>query len=458
MNTFRLLAIAAVLVLVPATAPAAAGAKVKVGPHFRVICHFEDDDVAAAALETVEAIWPAASDLYGLPPTPLDAPLNVHLFRRAADYLAEERNLADGNFDKNLAFWSFDTRSAYVAVQPDVTDETLAAIGLTAQTRHLLAHEAAHLVRDLASPAARVHPNWLCDGAAIWIEEKTLAARGWSAGDEDPFVARDMILAQGRLAGGALPSATQILRDETKDLGMYERYAVRKLLFRRLITRKDAPAFRTALAKALRIEPGPDFAKQFFDAVTAPYATEGLDGLDLDFEQFVRSQTPAWDEVHRSLATAGDAWAQTAFADQNAIAWRTASVGADAYEVRGQIEILPGLGKANQMNLLLGRDKATGFVSVAFVAGYGADVFFYDSRDDKWLRLASGPTKGVALWRRVPFRVVVAGDRLTVAVDGVEVAAAELKGHAMTGAWGLGVQAGGVGVWRGVKVETTTKR
>jgi len=458
MSTVRTLAVATMFVFVAARAPAATGAKVKQGPHFRVICHFDDDASAESALETVEAIWPAASQLYGLAPGPLAAPLNVHLFRRPADYLVEERNLAAGDFDRNLAFWSFDTHAAYVAVQPDLTEETFAALGLTAQTRHLLCHEAAHLVRDLASPSARFHPNWLCDGAAIWIEEQATAARGWSVGDDDPYVAHDAVLAQRLLANGRLPSAAQILKDEIKDMEMYERYAVRKLFFHRLITRKDAPAFREALAKALKIEPSPEFAARFLDVVSAPYAAEGFDGLSLDFEQFVRSLTPAWEEVHRSLSTAGDAWAQTAFADQNAIAWRTSPVGADAYEGRGQIEILPGTGKAQQMNLLLGREKDVGFVSVAFVAGYGADVFFFDAREDKWLRLATGPTRAVQLWRRVAFRAVVGGDKLKLSVDGVDVATADLKGHAMSGAWGLGVQAGCAGLWRNVKIEPTKTR
>jgi hypothetical protein len=423
------------------------------GPHFRVLCHFDDERAADAALETVEAIWPLASDLFGLSAAPLDPPLDVHLYRRPDDYLAAEREIAAGKFAKNLAFSSYETRSAYVAVQPDLTDETLAEAGITAQTRHLLAHEAAHLVRWRAAPAFRSHPGWLSDGIAMWIEEETLAARGWSAGGaEDPYVAADMIRAQRLLAGGHLPSATGILRDETKDMEMYDRYSVRKLLFRRLVTRNDAPAFRAALRAAWKLEDGKDFAARMSQTLLAPYAAEGLAGLDLDFEQFVRSQAPAWDEVFRSLSTVGDAWLQAAFPDRNAVSWRTSSVGVDTYELRGQIEILPGSGKSQQMNLLLCRADG-GFVSIAFVAGYGADVFLYHSADDRWERLAAAPTKAVQLWRRIPVRVTVDGSKLTLRIDGTEVATADVKGHPMSGPWGLGVQAGAAGVWRGIRVE-----
>jgi hypothetical protein len=453
--------VAAVLlasVAVVSGARAAPGASApRVGPHFRVLCRFVDDAAADAALETAEAVWPLAAELYGLPPGPLDTPLDVHLFRDAASYLAEERALAGGAFDKNLAFSSYETKSAYVAVQPDLADETLAAVGLTAQTRHLIAHEAAHLVRWRAHANFRSHPGWVSDGAAIWIEEETLAARGWSApGGEDPYCASDMIRAQRLLKGGALPGVARVLHDDVRDMDMYDRYSVRKLLFRRLMTRKDAPAFRAALAEALRLEEGADFARRFFEVVVRPYATEGLEGLDLDFEQFVRSQTPAWDEVHRALSSGGDAWTQTAFADANAVAWRTAPVGAEAYEVRGQLEILPGTGTARQMNVLLARGE-DGFVSVAFLAGHGVDVFRYHRAEDRWEKLASASTKAVQLWRRLPFRVAVDGSKLTVRVDGTELVCVEAPEHAMSGPWGLGVQAGGAGVWRGIKVEPPKK-
>ena len=449
------IAVLAVVAMLPSRAPAGLALIKRAGPHFRVLCHFDDGASADAALETAEAIWPLASKMYGLTDAPLDPPLDVHLYRRTADYLAAEHDIGVGTFDRNLAFSSYETRSSYVAVQPDLTDDALADVGITAQTRHLIAHEAAHLVRYRVSPGLRSHPGWISDGAAIWIEEETLAAHGWSAGGgEDPYIASDMIRAQRLLAGGHLPSATSIVRDQTGDMEMYDRYAVRKLLFRRLITRKDAPAFRAALTKVWALEDGPDFAKRCEAVVTAPYAAEGLAGLDLDFEQFVRSQAPAWDEVLRCLGTAGDAWVQTAFADHNAVSWRTASVGAGSYEVRGQIEILPGSGHAQQMNFLLGR-AADGFVSVAFVAGYGADVFRYHVRDERWEKLATGPTKSVQLWRRVPFRITVDGTKLTVRIDGADVATADLTDHPMSGPWGLGVQSGAAGVWRGVKVETT---
>jgi len=170
------------VVAMSSRAPAGLALIKRVGPHFRVLCHFDDSTSAEAALETAEAIWPRAAELYGLPDAPLDPPLDVHLYRRAEDYLAVERELVGGKFDRNLAFSSFDTASSYVPVQPDLTDDALASVGLTAQTRHNVAHEATHLVSYRATPNFRSFPQWATEGAAVWVESETATARGWSAG------------------------------------------------------------------------------------------------------------------------------------------------------------------------------------------------------------------------------------------------------------------------------------
>jgi hypothetical protein len=183
------------------------------------------------------------------------------------------------------------------------------------------------------------------------------------------------------------------------------------------------------------------------------YASEGVDGLSLDFEQFVRSQKPAWDEVFRALATDGRAWTQTAFEDHNAIAWRTAPVGTRSYSVRGEFEILPGTGNVQQMNLLLAKDARRDFVSLAFRAGFGVSAFHYHAAADSWEKLGEAPLKAVQIWRRMPFRVDVDGGKVAVRLDGTEVLALDVNDHDMSGPWGLGVQSGAAGVWREVKVE-----
>ena len=430
----------------------------KTGPHFRVLCHIDDDAIAAAALETVEAVWPLASSLFGLPDEPVSPRLEVHLYRNVADYLAASRELAGNDFDRNMAFTSFETRSSYVALQPDLKDEALVRVGITSLTRQSLAHEAAHLVEFRATPNFRAVPQWLAEGSAVWIASETLVAKGWApAREEDPFCAADMVRARQLLACGALPLAKSVLRDDVNWLDLYDRYAVQTLFFRRLVTRRDNAAFRGAVLEAMRLEPCADYAKRVRELVEAVYATEGLDGLDLDYEQFVRSQTPAWDELFRALSTSGRAWTQAAFEDHDAIAWRTEPVGLTSYSVGGEFEILPGTGEADQMNFLLARNSRGDFVSLAFRAGFGVAAFRYDAAEGQWHAIGEAPLKSVQVKRRTSFRVDVDGWTVTVRLDGVKVLTVDVKDHGMSGPWGLGVQPGAAGVWRDVKVEPTDK-
>ena len=130
-----------------------------------------------------------------------------------------------------------------------------------------------------------------------------------------------------------------------------------------------------------------------------------------------------------------------AFPDSNAVAWRTKPVGRDEYSLAGSFQILPG--GRQQLNVLLGR-SADGFVSVAFVAGYGVTVFEYHAqKDEAWERLGDIKIDGVELSRWVPFRVDVRDGHLEVTIGDRSVLTVALLWPA--GEWCVGVgRAGGL--------------
>jgi hypothetical protein len=75
--------------------------------------------------------------------------------------------------------------------------------------------------------------------------------------------------------------------------------------------------------------------KQLFDFFVKTFDPSDFETLDGAFAAYVRSLSPKWNEVYRSLETAGDDWTQIAFPDVNAIAWRTRPI------TRGGAEHLP---------------------------------------------------------------------------------------------------------------------
>jgi hypothetical protein len=425
------------------------------GPHFRVTVHFDDQRIAKSALETAEAVWPIATALFGAPAIDPAKPLEVHIYRTADDYEKADVQFGRGNFKTNMAFTSAETTACYIAMQPDVSDAVLARIGLPSMMRELVAHEAMHAICDRAWPNAPTLPMWLAEGSATWVCQETLVKNNWVASaPDDPMLAHADVLVKQIEAEKKLPGFAPIFDDMLGDQPFYQRYAVWNVAFRFLHEGKHAAALTKILAAAKSAGGGAKHGAEIAAAARLELGGDaGLAALDKEFSAYVRALSPHWDEVYRSLSTAGDTWTQAAFKDANAIAWRTGDVGADKYEVSGELEIFDG--DAQQMNLLLGRTP-NGLVQISFVAGQRIVVFEYDNRrmnGTDWKRLGSVDQALVKTNHSTPFRVKVAKSKLTLEIDGKAVGSFDVGDHPMKGACGLGALEGSAGAWRKFTVK-----
>ncbi len=426
------------------------------GDHFRVVLDFDDPETAAEALRTVEALWPVARSLYDLPEDPLPEPLAVHLYRWEEGYERAEKELTGGALARNLAMAHHDTSTAHVALQPPVSDETLKRLGLPGLTRRMLLHEAAHLLRYSVSPAFRSHPDWLADGVAMRLSHATMEAGGWSPPAEGcPYRGGQAVRLRELLDQGRLPDLGAVLRDETAGLPFYDRYAVHGRALDFLLDGPGAEdrAFAETLRAILRLPAGPRYGLELHRLVAAGLEKGGgEEKLSAAFHASVRDGAPRWEEVLRSLDVSGDAWTQSAFAENNAVAWRTAPAGEKPYRVEGGIELVDRMGGPAQGNLLLGR-TGTGFVSVAFTAGYGVTILRYDSGTDRWTTLGREAVAAVRTGPVLPFAVRVAKDRLAVEVDGRAVLEVSAGDHPLSGPWGVGAQAAATVRWHAVTLR-----
>jgi hypothetical protein len=423
---------------------------VRAGPHFRVTCHFDNPSLAAAALETAEDVWPVASELFKITTAP-EPLLEIHLYRTTADYETAEAQRTHGRFRRNLAFSDYQSKAAYIAVQPECSDAVLKVVGLPFPTRRLVAHEAAHIVRFWNMPNFASHPEWLGTGAALWIASETMTRNhGSSPLEDDPRSSQLMWLVQDLQGRGKLPSIRAILRDDIQETEFYTQYALRGLLFRFLNTGERRPKLAAVLAEAQRLGGSPEVPRQLFDFFVKTFDLSDFETLDRDFAAYVRSLSPKWNEVYRSLETAGDDWTQTAFPDVNAVAWRTTPVGKSAYTLSGALTILPGA--AQQLNLLLARTPE-GFVSIAFVAGFGVNVFDYHAKEERWQELGHAEVPTLLAGRKIAFAVHVHDRRIDVTLDGKQVLSAATGDRPITGPWGLGAQARSAGIWSSIQLK-----
>jgi hypothetical protein len=174
------------------------------GRHCRVVCHFEGDAHASAALELAERSWNEVVELLGAGTT--SARPELHLYLEIADYERAEAALTKGRFRRNLAFSSSDALASHICVQPQGTRAVLDAFGLPAQTEHLIAHEAAHLAVYATLPNHRDHPLWLAEGLAEWVAVRNLtAAKLLGETLDDPDLANQALLVAELSRAGALP-------------------------------------------------------------------------------------------------------------------------------------------------------------------------------------------------------------------------------------------------------------
>lgn len=412
--------------------------------HFKLICHFVNEAAADQALAALKFTWTRAAELYGSDEDAELEVLTVHLYRDPAAYVAAEKELTQGAFERNLAFAHFDTLSAHVALQPPLSDEALAQVGLPAQTLRLLAHEAAHLVRFVRVPNHRSHPGWLADGAASWVDERVkYDLELMDEMEQDPNFSTSLLRVQRLLERDALPTGAEILRDQLDGLEFFERYDVRWLYFRFLMEGKYAKPFRKVRDKVRRLGGGANFTERLFEEILDIWSEKKLATIDKAFREHLVSYEPAWDEVFRALQCNGERWLQAGY-KKNAIAWRREPAGRK-YTLAGELTILPG--PRQQMNVFVGRSDA-GFFSVAFTAGGGITLFEYLSATSAWERRGLVECEGVRLGEPFAFAISVEKDRVSVDVGGRTVVRGEAQSIPLSGPWGLSAQANSAGTWK----------
>ena len=415
------------------------------GDHFAVALDFTDDALAKQALAQLEKLWKPAAELYDLKLDPLDAKLEVYLYRDTRAYEKADERITGGKFQRNLAFADGDSRSAHVALQPELSNEVLARVGLPYLTRVMLLHEAAHIVRYHAMANHPSHPGWLADGAAQTLKFEVMAPGAW---EQAPLSSMSTVRAQRALTKG-MPPATGILLDQTRKLQFYDRYAMRAAFFRYLYESDRANVIRM-IGDIRRLGGGGDFTERAAKVVAQRLGAEKFKSLDADFRRSVAGRKPVWEEVYRSLAPIDRGFVQIAFPRTNAIAWRTERVGKKEYEFRARVELLQGA--RQQLNVLLDRSDA-GFICIALNAQVGLTIFEYSSKDNRWNRLQSKPHAAIAVGKPFDLSARVSGKQLEVRIGQDLVATAEFPQRAMDGAYGLGALSGSAGIWTDVSVR-----
>jgi hypothetical protein len=339
--------------------------------------------------------------------------------------------------------------TAYVTTHPQASEAALKTLVLPGPTARRVAHEAVRIYcyGNFANHATL--PVWLIEGAASTIAQAVLASQGMAMKSlhEDPFTSSQLGVVVGLSKAGRLPTVGSVLAGRVSGLSPSEQDAVHAILFHYLLTEKHKSRFRRVLKKANTMKPSPDLTKKL-----ARYAgaTLKVERVNDDFKKWLTDDAPVWNEIVPSLSRHDDGWASTAYPNLNAVAWRVGAVGKKLWSMSGRFTIFDG--PSSQLNLLLGHGD-TGFVSIALDAEFGATLFRFDSQTSVWSEIAGREFSGIKKLKSHTFVLSISGPKLTLSIDDEEVLSTSVGGADLSGAWGLGAQAGSAGLWQNLTVK-----
>jgi len=319
-------------------------------------------------------------------------------------------------------------------------------VGLPEMTRRLIVHEIAHLCRYEYSENRKVHPRWYADGLA-WAVEADLVDEPAKieASANPPFIGAYVSLGKEMLKRGDIPDLEAVFTDHFGKLSEFHRYTVTYLLAR--FMNQESPGWLAKFAKEDRgRKPDDDYADHM-GGFALKLLGGDTDKANAKFKKFITGLKWDWHERFRSLEQHPKGWLQLAFADANALAWKSPPV-LPPFVIEGKAEFLPS--EVQQMNVLLeGNDD--GYLSVAMTAGSGVKLFRYDQRKNEWTTHGETQVDAIKAGKPFAFKVRCEKLKIIVEIEGKKVLEATRESPMLRGLWGLGMQAGGAGIWHDVK-------
>ena len=416
------------------------GEIVLTGKRYEVHVHFDDVPVAKRALATVEAVWPVAMEWLGAAGSEPPFPMEGHLYPDREAYLEVESLLTDGWFRDNGSFAHWTSKTAHVEMSPPLTGRAAERLVLSGQTREVLLHEAAHLAVYAVLPTYRFHPRWFSEGLAMGIEQEAARRLGLLRDPGDhPRYSTDQLLVKRLLERDALPSVARVFGDDLDALQFHERYAVQLELLH-LIVEEQPAAFRSMIAEAKRLPGGGAFRQGMAAFVERTF---DLPELDARLRERVEELDPRWYMDYRAFQVDGARWTQAAFPDQPAVVWSNEPSAGEHYRLSGSAELLGA-----EMRVLLDH-RGWNHVEVALSAA--GELVVRRVEEEQARDLVAVPCEELRGDGPHRFAIEVDGSTLRVRLEGSERLELDLGGEALSGGWGLGVPAGGAGVWTGVE-------
>jgi len=408
---------------------------------FRVVNCFSEEARAAEALEAAEAAVPVALARLGIAGWSPAGPRTLQLF---ADFARFRSATAEMNPDSPEAhgYTSRDNHTAFVTVQPAA--EALRALGLSSQTRRLIAHEVTHLLCFDLLPDMTSLPGWMVEGLADSVAHEVLELLDRTrAIEEEPSTAGQILLVQELFGSNQAPRFGTLLRDKLGGFDYRQRYALRWLTYEFLRACRPEECARLFQA-AYTVNAAGRALERVRPLLEHLWTPAELAALDAEFLGWVGALHPRWRQTAGSCEFDERGLVVLAPANADALAVNQTAFESLPFHVQGELRFLPGSGQ--QLHVVLAH-REDSFLLVSFTGGWGVTLWRHEVRGARWLRRAAAEIPWLDAERALRFRLDASATALAISLDGEEVLRVPLDGAELLGRFGLGAQAGSNGAW-----------
>ncbi len=429
------------------------GQVVTKGKYFEVHCHFEDKALGPEALKAAELAWQTAVKSIGASKRKPSKRMQVHLYRTVDDFQVIEKRLTRGANKDNWAFEHFDSKAAFIVVQPLVDDATLSAIGLPMMTRRLVVYHCLNLATQLTYKNFRQHPTWFSQGLSSWLMDESFVKGGYrKSALEDPYDATRIHWAQTLSGDRGLPSAEVILTDpELGKIDGYFVYPVYRTFFSMLM--KDYAKDMKSVLKKVRGLPGSESFKGKLVSALKKKLGKKWSAIDAAYKKNVTALKPVWDERYKSLDTGSSPWVQIAAEKEHALAWQIAKMTDDSFSISAKVRMLPA--EAPQIKIGIGRQDDGSYLYVGFQAQKEVYAMAFDAKakGEKWVTVARAGIPDFVVGKDAVISLNMTKGQISVMLDGKNVLSVDTGGRPVTGQWGIGVAEAGTALWSQVTAK-----
>lgn len=420
---------------------------------FILECKFKDDLYADDAVAVLRQVWKLAEQHFEPTPKMKSKKLKVFVYGDKRGYAAAAAKYRKLEFEKFQGFADGRTMTCHV-LKIDAPWWTRAE--MDPSNRHVIAHEAAHLVVMLCCANHGMFlPKWVAEGYPMWLEGEVMREGGWTKSRvADIDESMKVVQAQKMIAEGRFPKVDDVLHNKWDKLSELDSYYPIRMLWT-FLSATHPDTIRPLLADLKTTGASAALPRILENSLRFALGEKALEKIDDRLVEFVKTRkfvkmpgvVPIPQDV---VGKPGDA----NFKPGSPSAKWLGGTTKKSFVITAKVTIRSS--GFPQADLLFGRIGDT-WLRASMVPGAGAFLLARKDDDGKrgsWEVLAAGrELPALVTDKPISLRLWCRSTRVMFAVGGKTAFDHDVGGRPMQGKWGVGGPRGSIASWKSVRIR-----